>query len=225
MRVRQQPEPETIWNGPEALRPFLVPIGDLEPFPGNPRRGDVAAIRASLRRFGQVLPALTDPKLGEDGKQRIIARHHLVLAATEEGWTHVAVIGNEFADEEEARAYLLADNRLAELGGYDDEALVAHLKHLNELDALAGTGYTRDDLDAQLAKLRARRDEPAPSLDDGTKREHRDSTMKELVLIYSAAHLEQAEVWMGIVAKEKGTAGPSETVYAALELAARTVNG
>ncbi len=43
--------------------------------------------------------------------------------------------------------------------------------------------------------------------------------------MYSTAQLEQVEIWMAIVAKEKSTPGTSETVYAALEHAARTLNG
>jgi hypothetical protein len=214
---------QIVWNGAEALRPFLVPIGSLEPFPGNPRQGDVAALRSSLRRFGQVLPALVDPALGESGKPRIVARHHLALAATEEGWTHIAAIPNTFADEEEARAYLLADNRIPELGGYNLEALVTHLSALAELDALEGTGYTRDDVDTQLAELRRLRDEtPRPPREPGGN--GNDAELKEVVLLFSESHHKQVEQWLGIVAKEKRTDGPSETVYAALKIAAKTVN-
>lgn len=207
-----------VWKGAEALRQFLVPIGNLEPYPGNPRVSDVQTIRQSLKRWGQTRSILTD---AADGT-RIIAGHHVRLAAIEEGWTHVAAIPNEFADAEEARGYLVADNRIPELGGFDTAALVEHLKMLDELDALQGTGYTRDDLDEQLAKLRqltrteppAPRDPPEPP-----------ANLKEVVLLYSPAQHEQVELWLQIVAKEKGTDGTSETFYAALEVAARTLNG
>lgn len=153
-------EAEVVWRGAEALRPFLVPLADLEPFPGNPRRGDVAELRGSLRRFGQVLPALADPALADGDRVRIVARHHLALAAAEEGWTHVAVIAHEFADEDEARAYLLADNRLADLGGYDLELLHAQLKAAQDAPgALDGTGYPPGhltELEHQLAEMRRR---------------------------------------------------------------------
>jgi ParB-like chromosome segregation protein Spo0J len=159
-------EKETVvWTGAKALRRFLVRIDALEPFPGNPRRGDIAQLRASLRRFGQVLPVLVDPQLGADGLQRIVAHHHVVLAAIEEGWTHVAVIANEFADEEEARAYLVADNQLADLGGYDLELLHAQLKAVASTPlALDGTGYPADyltTLEHQLAEMRRAAQPPA----------------------------------------------------------------
>lgn len=139
-----------VWRGAKQLRRSLVELEGLEPSPGNPRLGDVAAIRESLRRFGQVKPILTTGK-------RIVAGHHVVLAAKAEGWTHVAAIENEFASEDEARAYLLADNRTHDLGDYDLELLHAQLS--NAVDApggLAGTGYDDshlDDLKEQIAKL------------------------------------------------------------------------
>lgn len=212
---------KTVWHGPRALRRFLVPIDSLEPFPGNPRIGDVEELRASLRRFGQVMPILTDPKLGEDRRSRIVARHHLVLAAAAEGWTHVAAIPNEFDDEDEARAYLLADNRLGERGSYNLDALTEHLGRLAELDRLEGTGYTRDDLADRLDELRALSREtparpPEPPVPPPEKR--------ELVLHYDAEQYAQIEAYLTIVSKEKGTTGPAETIYAALETAARTLH-
>lgn len=212
-------KPKVVWNGAKALRRFLVPIDGLEPFPGNPRQGDVAAVRASLRRFGQVRPILVDGT-------RIVAGHHVRLAAAEEGWTHVAAIANEFNDEDEARAYLLADNRIPELGGYNLEALVTHLNALAEIDALEGTGYGRDDLDERLAELRRLQQEiPASPREGGGGGGNGTSDLKEVVLLYSPAQRDQLAAWLDIVAKEKGTDGVSETVYAAVEHAARTLNG
>lgn len=125
-----------VWSGPEGLREALVPISDLEPFPGNPRRGDTAAVAASLRRFGQVKPIVVDGA-------RIVAGHTLVRAAENEGWTHVAASANEFASEDEQRAFLLADNRSSDLGTYDDELLLEQLRALAERE---GTGYGESDL-------------------------------------------------------------------------------
>lgn len=208
-----------IWEGAESLRPFLVPIDQLEPFPGNPRRGDVAAVRASLRRFGQVRPSLVDAS-----GRRLVAGHHVRLAAAEEGWTHIAVMPNEFADEDEARAYLLADNRIPELGGYDNEALVGHLKHLAELDALTGTGYTIGDLDDQLARLRAAAQPPPPPGGNGDPPPP-PPDVSEVVLLYSPEQRTQLDIWQAIVAKEKGTHGLSETIYEGMRIAALQVNG
>lgn len=149
-----------VWEGAKALRRFLVPIASLEPFPGNPRRGDVDAIRASLRRFGQVLPVLVDPALAADGRTRIVARHHLTLAAIEEGWTHVAALAHEFASEDEARAFMVADNRVHDLGpGYDFELLLAQLDAIHSTVGLDGTGFGEGsfaEINAEIERLAAR---------------------------------------------------------------------
>jgi ParB-like chromosome segregation protein Spo0J len=123
-----------VWNGPEALRELLVPLAALERHPQNPRRGRVHEIAESLGRFGQVRPVLAHG-------HRIVAGNHTYLAAADLGWTHVAVVQHTFADDQEARAYLLADNRLPELGDYepvpfaggfavDPAALAARAEHL-----------------------------------------------------------------------------------------------
>lgn len=205
-----------VWEGAEALRQFLVPISDLEPFPGNPRTGDVDAIRASVRRFGQVRAIVVDRS-----GSRIVAGHHFRLAAEAEGWTHVAAIPNEFSDEDEARAYLLADNRTHDLGMGDDTALlVEHLRMLADLDALDGTGYTLDDLDGYLADLARIADaDPItlPPADETPPPATPSSDLKEIVLLYSAAQREEMEQWLKIVAKDRGTNGLSETVYEAVK--------
>jgi DNA modification methylase len=121
-----------------------VPLASLDFFPGNPRRGDVAAIRASVRRFGQYRSVLVR-EAGEGRPRRVIvAGNHTVKAMAEEGHTEVRVEVGEFADDGEARRINAADNRLAELGGYDKEAL-ADLLELFEGD-FEGTGWVPADL-------------------------------------------------------------------------------
>jgi ParB-like nuclease domain len=134
------------WAGSEALRPMLVPTGELRAHPRNPRRGAVEEIRKSLRRFGQQRPLLALP----DGT--LVAGHHVWRAAQAEGWSHVAVLRSDLTDEQ-VEAYLLADNRLADLGVYDEQALAELLGPLRDGDALEGTGYSFEDVDALLLYL------------------------------------------------------------------------
>lgn len=96
----------------ESLAGLAVPIDRLKPLEGNPRRGDVAAVARSLRRFGQRKPVVARP----DGT--VIAGNHLLAAAQELGWTELAV---SWADDDDAtaKAFALADNRTAELGSFD----------------------------------------------------------------------------------------------------------
>lgn len=124
-----------MWFGAEALRPFLVPIATLEPFPDNPRRGDVEAVRESLRgNGGQLIPILVDGK-------RIVVGHARTEAARLEGYTHVAAVPHKFESDADARRMLLADNRTHDRGTYDPELLLGQLKALQEAATLEGTGY------------------------------------------------------------------------------------
>jgi len=69
-------------------------------------------------------------------------------------WYVPVVRGVAFNSDAELEAYLVADNRLVELGGWDDETLAALLSDLaaEDEELLAATGYDADDLDALLAE-------------------------------------------------------------------------
>lgn len=163
---------KAVWEGPKQFRSFLIPIDKLEPFPDNPRRGDVEAVAKSLRRFGQLRTIVVDPEIGAEGFRRIVAGHHVTLAAESLGWTHVAAVDNDFGSEDEARAYLLGDNRTSELGTIDEEALASQIKALRAASVtLEGTGYTERDASDLDRKLKAIRDAAIafainPDLDD-----------------------------------------------------------
>jgi len=106
----------------------------------------VEVIAQSLSRFGQQRPVLALP----DGV--IVAGNHTYRAAVELDWTHVAVVRSDLSDDE-AEAYLLADNRTSDLGEYDQDALAELLKPRYSADTLLGTGYGRDDVEQLLAEL------------------------------------------------------------------------
>lgn len=133
-----------VWTGNDQLARLVAPVDGLQPHPSNPRRGDVEALRESLRRFGQQRPILALP----DGT--IVAGHHVFYAAVAEEWTHVAVVRSDLTGEE-VKAYLAADNRTAELGEYDDSALAELLEGIQS--NLIGTGYTNDDVEFLLAMI------------------------------------------------------------------------
>lgn len=201
--------PEVLWQGAEALRQFLVPIDTLEPFPGNPNRGDIEVVRASYQRFGQVAPVIADGV-------RIVAGHTRVEAAREEGWTHVAVIPNDFGSEEEARAYLLVDNRSAELGVRDQALLAVQLDHLG--GQYEGTGYSqedRDELEQRLAALRAST-EPPPQLDE---RSPTTGLFEVPLLLDSEARKDFARL-VRLLEREWGIDGTTDVVVRAVREAA-----
>src|SRR5262249_2615969 len=117
-------------------------LDDLQLLPGNPRRGDVAAVMRSLERFGQRTPIVVNLP----GMVRLKG-NHTVRAARELAWAELDVVYVEL-DEVTANAYALADNRTSELGGFDHDDLVAMLGQVAEADrAMAvAAGYTEDDL-------------------------------------------------------------------------------
>lgn len=118
-----------------------TPISDLTPHPDNPRRGDVDAIADSLTAHGQYRPIVANTRTGH-----VLAGNHTLAAAQSLGWTHLQVAWVDVDDDTEKRI-LLADNRTADLGEYDSDALIALLDALQHTETeLVGTGYNAADL-------------------------------------------------------------------------------
>lgn len=136
------------WKGNKDLEPLLVDIQLLEPHPGNPRRGNIPEIARSLERFGQQKPIVV-----RDGV--IYAGRHVWEAALSIGFDQLAATGSDLT-EEEAYAYLMADNRASDLAGYDAQALTRGLERLRKLTGgMGGTGWDPEKVTVQLAELRA----------------------------------------------------------------------
>jgi DNA modification methylase len=127
-----------------ALQALAVPIASIELHPRNSRIGDVEAVVASLQRFGQLKPIVV-----QSSTRFVVAGNHLVRAAQKLGWTEIAA-NVEAMDDATAVAYMLADNRTSDLGGYDDDLLAAILAEQAAADNLAATGYDADDVAALL---------------------------------------------------------------------------
>ncbi len=128
-----------------ALHGLVVRITSVELHPRNPRIGDVEAVAASLRRFGQQKPIVIQRSTGY-----VVAGNHLLRAAQSLGWSEIAANIVEL-DDATATAFMLADNRTSDLGGYDDALLAAILAEAAAADDLTGTGYDADDVAALVA--------------------------------------------------------------------------
>jgi DNA modification methylase len=133
-----------------AQRIELWPIAKLVPYARNPRthtEEQVAQIAASIAEFGFVNPVL----VGSDGV--IIAGHARVMAARKLGMTEVPVIVLDHLSQAQRRALVIADNRLGQNAGWDEEMLRVELEALREeeynLDLL---GFADDELEALLAE-------------------------------------------------------------------------
>lgn len=113
----------------ESIRHLAVDITKLVPLDGNPRKGNVDAIMASYKEFGQVKPVVV--KKNDGGTLTVIAGNHQVEACRRLGWSEVAVV--EFVgDDARAIAFALADNRTTELGLVDNDLLFEMMEKLDE---------------------------------------------------------------------------------------------
>lgn len=109
----------------------LIETEKLIPYVNNARthsKEQVAMLRSSLREFGFVNPILVDANLN------VIAGHGRLLAAKAEGYEKVPCVLVEHLTPAQIRAYILVDNRLAELADWDEELLQIELSALKELD-------------------------------------------------------------------------------------------
>lgn len=92
----------------------------------------------------------TNPVL-VDGENGIIAGHGRVMAARKLGLARVPVIELAHLSEGQKRAYILADNRLAEQAGWDRDLLALELGDLRDMAVdLASLGFEPGELDALL---------------------------------------------------------------------------
>ena len=131
----------------------LVPIGALRADPRNPRkhsRIQVRAIARSIDAFGFNAPVLVDKR------NQIVAGHGRYEAALLLGLGTIPVISLDHLTEAQARAYLLADNKLAERSSWDDASLALQLKELSELALdfdFEAIGFELPEVDLRIQSL------------------------------------------------------------------------
>ena len=118
----------------------------LIPYARNAKKHDdaqVALIAGSIREFGFNVPVAVR---GEP--PTIVAGHGRVLAARKLGLAEVPCVRLDHLSDVQMRAYILADNKLAEKGGgWDEEMLRLEVQELAELDVdLGEIGISEDEL-------------------------------------------------------------------------------
>jgi ParB-like chromosome segregation protein Spo0J len=127
-----------------------IPTDKLIPYARNAKKHDAAQVSklaGSIREFGFNNPVLVDKDNG------IIAGHGRVMAAQQLNLAEVPCIRLGHLTDVQRKAYILADNRLAEIGGgWDQEMLKLELSDLGDLDidleSLGfGEGFPIDDPD------------------------------------------------------------------------------
>ena len=127
-------------------------VRELRPYPNNARthsKKQIRQIARSIEKFGFCNPVLID-----DGKQ-IIAGHGRVEAAKLLGIDAVPTCRLSHLTEVEKRAYILADNKLAEKAGWDKELLAIELQGLIDLNVeIELTGFDMPEIDVILEDAR-----------------------------------------------------------------------
>jgi DNA modification methylase len=128
------------------------PIGSLRPYARNARTHSakqITQIARSIQRFG-----FTNPVLISDDSE-IVAGHGRVEAAKLLGLPTVPTLRLSHLTETQRRAYVLADNKLAQNAGWDREVLAIELQALVELDfGVELTGFSLAETDLIIDEAR-----------------------------------------------------------------------
>ncbi|MEQ8441225.1 MAG: DNA methyltransferase [Alphaproteobacteria bacterium] len=139
----------------------------LTPYPRNARthsKKHIRQIAESIKQFGWTNPILVD---GEGG---VIAGHGRLMAALELGLENVPVVAITSLSEAEKRAYIIADNKLAENAGWDPAVLAIELQSLLEVDIdldITLTGFEMAEIDILIGEAAdgGETEEEPPSVD------------------------------------------------------------
>jgi len=135
------------------------PIAQLKLDPNNPRAHSsyqVRQIARSIETFGFNVPVLID------ATSKVIAGHGRVMACQRLGWSEVPTICLEHLTEAQARAFMIADNRLSENSTWDERLLAQQLQELAALEldfSLEVTGFEVGEIDLRIEQLAASSDD------------------------------------------------------------------
>ena len=135
----------------DAVR--YVPIDALKGYRRHARKHSKRQRRTMermLREFGFLMPVLID------GECNVVAGHLRMAAANGLGYTKVPTIQVTHLTSEQVRALRIADNRLAELGEWDREALAREFQDLIEIDYdVEMTGFEAAEIDMVIEEFEA----------------------------------------------------------------------
>lgn len=147
-----------------ATKIEMWPLERLTPYARNARThspDQVAQIAASIVEFGFTNPI----QVSLDGE--IICGHGRLLGARRLGLVEVPVIVHGHLSDAQRRALVIADNKIAENAGWDEELLKAELAALKlEAFDLEVVGFSPDELNALLLADSELEDAPPPALGD-----------------------------------------------------------
>jgi DNA modification methylase len=160
---------KTVDHAGSRVQVIYRQISELKLNPKNPRshsRRQIRQIARSIQAFGFNVPVLVDTK------DQVIAGHGRILACQLLGWSEVPTICLDHLSEAQAKAFMIADNRLNENSVWDEHLLAKQLKELSELDldfSLETTGFEMGEIDLRIEGLEPDSEDgqdPADRLED-----------------------------------------------------------
>lgn len=118
-------------------------VEEIIPYTNNPRINDGAVehVANSIREFGFKNPIIVD------GSGVIIAGHTRLKAAKQLGLDEVPVIVADDLNEEQVKAYRLADNKTGEIATWNDDLLQLEMSELIGDFDMSEFGFDMDDFD------------------------------------------------------------------------------
>src|SRR6266403_1943979 len=122
---------------------------DVRPYAGDARthsKRQIRQIADSIQRFGFANPVLVS------GNREVVAGHGRLAAAKLLGLASVPIVVLADMTEADRRAYIIADNKLAELAGWDRDTLAIELQFLQDVqfDDIEVTGFSLGEIDMIL---------------------------------------------------------------------------
>ena len=130
-----------------------LPIDPLKTDPNNARQHSAKQIRQiakSIETFGFNVPVLID------AEGHVIAGHGRLLAAKRLGWTEIPTSRLEHLSETQKKAFMIADNRLAEVAVWDGRLLAEQLKALASVELafdIETIGFDMGEIDLRIELL------------------------------------------------------------------------
>jgi len=134
----------TVFTPAMASRIEMWPVDKLIPYSKNARthsEGQIAQLAGSIQHYGFIAPLLIT------SAGNILVGHGRLAAARKLGLGEVPAVPLDHLTPAQQRAYILADNRLAEAAGWNEELLASELAELSEAGFdLALTGFSDEEL-------------------------------------------------------------------------------
>jgi hypothetical protein len=195
-----------------------VAVSALTPYALNSRKHSpkqVKQIAASIREFGFTNPVLID------ANDVIIAGHGRVLAAEHLQLDQVPCIRLENLTETQIKAYVLADNKLAENATWDEEML------LLEIEALKAVDFDIDIIGFDVPQLDAvtNSDSPQPSVLEAPERlknpdeafdDYENSTIRQIILILDTEEYDSVIHSLDLIKDKHGFTNNTEAALYAI---------